>query len=98
MNRKEISSFSFLPPRYDKEQQACQAVTAVKNKKFSIIIFLNVCFWASKSRGRVVRNSLRNSENDRISHRKWHRNLFSSLFDKKFLRFPILANEEHYGR
>jgi len=24
--------------------------------------------------------------------------LFSSLFDKKFLRFPILANEWHYGR
>src|SRR5215510_5728663 len=45
--KRNFFFFIFTSP-HDKEQQACQAVTAVKNKKFSIIIFLNVCFSASK--------------------------------------------------
>ena len=45
--KRNFFFFIFTSP-HDKQQQACQAVTAVKNKKFSIIIFLNVCFWASK--------------------------------------------------
>jgi len=36
--KKNLFFFIFTSPA-DQEQQACQAVTAVKDKKFSIIIF-----------------------------------------------------------